>query len=124
MNFNNHSRFFFKSAFKNANNSSRTNFFSGKSFRSFFTYNMQKNIGFLSHNYSNSNGIMLLNNISIKNYITISNSYSIKNSIGFLSNDSTSNGDICQAGQKINSEVFALMEEILKLEDGLLDNGM
>ncbi len=123
MNFNN-SRFFFKSAFKNANNSSRTNFFSGKNFKSFFTYNMQKNLNFLNHNYSNSNGIMLLNNLSIKNYITISNSYSIKNSIGFLSNDSTSNGDICKAGQKINSEVFALIEELLRLEDSLLENGM
>ena len=123
MNFNNHSKFF-KSAFRNFNKSGSKSTFSGSTFKTFFTYNMKRNICFLNSLYkSKSNGVMLLNHVNKMNFMTITGSDSLRKTVTFLANDSMSNGGLSLSGQKINSVFMTLLEEVIRLEDTLLENG-
>jgi hypothetical protein len=126
MNFNKNSKFF-KSAFNNFNfNKTKTNsnFSSSSTFKTFFTINMQRNISFLNSIYkNNSNGLMLLNNVHKKNYITIESSSTMKKSIAFLFNDSSSNGGLSVITHKLDSDFLTLLNEIIKLDEQILENG-
>jgi hypothetical protein len=123
MNFNNNSRFF-KSAFNNFNKSSGKKFFTGSTFKTFFTYNMQRQMSFLNSIYrSQKNGVMLLNNVSKMNFITVTTCANIKKTVIFLSNNCTSNGGLAAVGQQMNSDFLTLIEEMLKCDETLLENG-
>ena len=122
MNFNNHSRFF-KSAFNNFNKSSQHKF-TGPNFKTFFTFNMNRQMSFLNNLYkSNKTGVMLLNNVQKMNFITITSSACIRKTVTFLANNSTTNAGLSIVAHKMNSDFLALIEEMLKLDENLLESG-
>ena len=91
-------------------------------FKSFFVFNMKRQMTLLSSGVG-SKRIGLLNNLQKRNYISILGSSSLRGSVTFLMNGGLSNSGLSIVSNKMRSDLLTILEEIVRLDQNLIENG-